>query len=93
MAKFYYNKLTKELKMYSEDKIKYDTNKLAMVTIDNVDWDKMNFNYEIKVINRKLNFTEKEKSIIDKKKELEAELESATDLDKTKQLIKKLINL
>ena len=79
--------------MYSENKIKYDTKKLAMVSIDKVDWDKMNFNYEIKVVNGKLQFTLKDKSIIEKKKELETELEKATDLDKTKQLIKKLINL
>jgi len=93
MANFYYNKISKELKMHSENKIKYDTKKLAMVSIDKVDWDKMNFNYKIKVVNGKLQFTLKDKSIIEKKEELETELEKATDLDKTKELIKKLINL
>ena len=93
--KFYYNKLTKELKMYSEDKVKYDSKKLAMITIDkkDVDWDKMNFNYEIKVINGKLNFTKKPNEPLDKKKELETKLDQSSNLEEVKQTIKDLINL
>lgn len=88
---FYSNKTTKELKMYSEDKIKYDSKKLAMITIDNVDWDKVNFDYEIKVINGKLNFTKKINEVLEKKKELETKLEKAKDLNEIKEIIKELI--
>jgi len=91
--KIYYNKTTKEVKMYSENKIKYDTNKLAMITINDIDWDKMNFNYEIKVVNGKLNFTQKEKSQIEKKKELETQLDQSSNLDEVKTIIRDLINL
>ena len=95
MANFYYNKTTKELKMYGENEIKYDTKKLAMITIDkkDVDWDKMNFDYEIKVVNGKLVYGKKPNKILDKKKELETKLDQSSNLDEVKIIIKDLINL
>ena len=90
---FYYNKITKRVKMYSEDKVKYDTKKLAMVTIDDVDWDKVNFEYDIKVIGGKLNYQKKTNETLEEKKKLETELKNATDILEVKQIIKKLINL
>ena len=93
MAKFYYNKITKRVKMFSENKVKYDTKKLAMVTIDDVDWDKVNFEYDIKVIGGKLNYQKKINETLEEKKKLETELKNATDILEVKQIIKKLINL
>ena len=93
MAKFYYNKITKRVKMFSENKVKYDTKKLAMVTIDDVDWDKVNFEYDIKVIGGKLNYQKKINETLKKKKKLEQELENVDDILTIKKVINKLINL
>ena len=77
--------------MYNENKVKYDTKKLGMVTIENIDWDKMNFNYDVKVINGKLNYKKKENKVLNKKKELETELEKAKDINDIKKIVGEII--
>lgn len=89
-----YKKKTKQVEMISDGKDGYDK---SIFSVKEMDLTKKElediYNSErTLLINGKLVLTPR----VDKKakmKELELELEKATDLDKTKELIKKLINL
>ena len=89
-----YKKQTKKVEMISEGQIKYDKSIFAEkeMTLTKKQLNSLSNSEETFYKNGKLNFNPR----VDKQskiKELEAELEKATDLDKTKELIKKLINL
>ena len=89
-----YKKQTKKIGMISKGKIKYDKSIFAEkeMALTKTQLSDISNSEETFYINGKLNFNPR----VDKQskiKELEAELEKATDLDKTKELIKKLINL
>ena len=89
-----YKKTTKQVEMLSEGQIKYDKSIFAekKMALTKTQLNKLYNSERTLLIRGKLVM----KPRVDKQskiKELEAELEKATDLDKTKQLIKKLINL
>ena len=89
-----YKKKTKKIGMISKGKIKYDKSIFAEkeMALTKTQLSDISNSEETFYINGKLNFNPR----VDKQekiKELEIKLEQATDLDKTKQLIKKLINL
>ena len=85
-----YKKITKQVEMISEGKIKYDKSIFAEkeMTLTKTQLSDISNSEETFYINGKLNFNPRVDKQ-DKIKELEIELEQATDLDKTKQLIKK----
>jgi len=85
---------TNQIEMISEGQIQYDKSIFAEkeMTLTKKQLEDIQNSEKTLLINGKLELTPR----IDKQaktKELEEELENATDLDKTKQLIKKLINL
>ena len=89
-----YKKQTKQVEMLSEGKIKYDKSIFAEkeMTLNKTQLNELYNSERTLLINGKLILNPR----IDKQtkiKELEDELEQITDLDETKQLIKKLINL
>ena len=89
-----YKKTTKQVEMLSEGQIKYDKSIFAEkeMTLTKKQLNELYNSERTLLIRGKLVM----KPRIDKHskiKELETELEIATDLDKTKELIKKLINL
>lgn len=91
MTNFYYNKKTNILKMYSENELKYDPEKLVKVKIKDIDWNKMNFNYNIKVNKDKLVYELKSNDEIEKRKIIDEKLEKAENLNELKEIIKEII--
>lgn len=76
--------------MFSENKLDYDSSKLVEVKKlkKEIDFNKLNFEYEVKFENNELSYTKKINDKIEKQKQFHQDLENAQSLDEVKAALK-----